>query len=505
MNPTPNDRPGADPLEEYLRNLTRRRFFGSMASTMTGGLGVTALGSLLGDHAQAGSHAAAEAAVLSNLGLPALPHFAPKAKRVIYMHMEGAPSQLDLFDHKPGLQARYDQDLPDSIRMGQRITGMTSGQARFPVAPSIFKFQRYENSEDGMMISELLPHTAQMAGEMCFVRTMHTESINHEPGITFFQTGQEQPGRPSFGSWMSYGLGSVNQDLPAFVVLITQGVGNMQALSARFWGTGFLPSEHQGCQLRSGKDAVLYLQNPDGVSRDDRRQMLDLASAINEAEYAHSGDEESLARIAQHEMAFRMQMSVPELTDISGESDATLEMYGPDVRTPGSFSANCLQARRLAERGVRFIQLYMRGWDQHGNLPTEIRAQCKAVDQGQAALLKDLKQRGMLDDTLVLWGGEFGRTVYSQGILTAENYGRDHHPRCFTIWMAGGGVKPGISYGKTDDYSYNIVDNPVSVHDLHATMLHLLGVDHTKLTYRHQGRDFRLTDVAGTVMRPLLS
>jgi len=505
MNPTPNDRPGADPLEEYLRNLTRRRFFGSMASTMTGGLGVTALGSLLGGQAQAGSHAAAEAEVLSSLGLPSLPHFAPKAKRVIYMHMEGAPSQLDLFDYKPGLQARYDQDLPDSIRMGQRITGMTSGQARFPVAPSIFKFQRYENAEDGMMISELLPHTAEMASEMCFVRTMHTESINHEPGITFFQTGQEQPGRPCFGSWMSYGLGSMNQDLPAFVVLITQGVGNMQALSARFWGTGFLPSEHQGCPLRSGKDAVLYLQNPDGVSRDDRRQMLDLASAINEAEYAQSGDEESLARIAQHEMAFRMQMSVPELTDISGESDATLDMYGPDVRTPGSFSANCLQARRLAERGVRFIQLYMRGWDQHGNLPTEIRAQCKAVDQGQAALLKDLKQRGMLDDTLVLWGGEFGRSVYSQGTLTAENYGRDHHPRCFTIWMAGGGVKPGISYGKTDDYSYNIVENPVSVHDLHATMLHLLGVDHTKLTYRHQGRDFRLTDVAGTVMRPLLS
>jgi len=334
---------------------------------------------------------------------------------------------------------------------------------------------------------------------------MHTQAINHEPGITFFQTGHEQPGRPSMGAWMSYGLGSENEDLPGFVVLITQGIGNMQALSARFWGTGFLPSEHQGCQLRAGKDAVLHLRNPDGVSRDDRRRMLDLASAINQHEYEQSGDAEALARIAQHEMAFRMQMSVPELTDISGESESTLEMYGDDVRRPGSFAATCLQARRLAERGVRFIQLYMRGWDQHNNLPGEIRAQCNAVDQGQAALLQDLKQRGMLDDTLVLWGGEFGRTVYSQGTLTADNYGRDHHPRCFTIWMAGGGVKPGITHGRTDDYSYNIVENPVSVHDLHATMLHLLGVDHTRLTYRHQGRDYRLTDVHGQIVTPLLA
>ena len=492
--------PGADPLEEYLRNLTRRRFFGSMASTMTGGLGVTALGSLLG-----GSASAAEQEVMRSLGLPGVPHFAPKAKRVIYMHMEGAPSQLDLFDYKPNLGDRFDEDLPDTVRMGQRITTMTSGQERFPVAPSIFKFNRYDNQQNGVMISELLPRTAEHAGDICFVHSMHTQAINHEPGITFFQTGHEQPGRPSMGAWMSYGLGSENEDLPGFVVLITQGIGNMQALSARFWGTGFLPSEHQGCQLRAGKDAVLHLRNPDGVSRDDRRRMLDLASAINQHEYEQSGDAEALARIAQHEMAFRMQMSVPELTDISGESESTLEMYGDDVRRPGSFAANCLQARRLAERGVRFIQLYMRGWDQHNNLPGEIRAQCNAVDQGQAALLQDLKQRGMLDDTLVLWGGEFGRTVYSQGTLTADNYGRDHHPRCFTIWMAGGGVKPGITYGRTDDYSYNIVENPVSVHDLHATMLHLLGVDHTRLTYRHQGRDYRLTDVHGELISPLLA
>ena len=493
-----DNRPGADPLEEFLRNLTRRRFFGSMASTVTAGLGVTALGSLLGTPALG-------APTLDGLGLPDLPHFAPKAKRVIYMHMEGAPSQLDLFDYKPNLKARYDQDLPDSIRMGQRITTMTSGQERFPVAPSIFSFNRHDNNEDGVMLSELLPHTAAMAGDICFVKSMHTQAINHEPGITFFQTGQEQPGRPSFGSWMSYGLGSENEDLPSFVVLITQGFGNMQALSARFWGSGFLPSEHQGCRLRSGQDAVLYLRDPDGVSRDDRRHMLDLAAQINREEYERSGDAEAMARIAQHEMAFRMQMSVPELTDISNESEETLTMYGDDVRTPGTFAANCLQARRLAERGVRFVQLYMRGWDQHGNLPGEIRQQCKAVDQGQAALLKDLKQRGMLDDTLVLWGGEFGRTVYSQGTLTTANYGRDHHPRCFTVWMAGGGIKPGITYGKTDDYSYNILENPVSVHDLHATMLNQLGIDHTRLTYRHQGRDFRLTDVHGKVIKPILA
>jgi uncharacterized protein (DUF1501 family) len=499
--PNPINENPADPLEAYLRNLTRRRFFGSMAGGLLGGLGTTALSSLIGDRpAFAGSRVSEVDEILA-----ALPHHAPKAKRVIYMHMEGAPSQLDLYDHKPHLHDRFDDDLPDSIRNGQRITTMTSGQARFPVAPTMFKFDRYENNEDGVMLSEILPYTGKMAKDICFIRSMHTSAINHEPGITFFQTGSEIPGRPCFGSWMSYGLGSMNSDLPSFVVMITQGIGNMQALSARFWGSGFLPSEHQGCKLRAGRDAVLHLRDPDGVSREDRRLMLDLAAKMNEEEFAESLDPEVQARIAQYEMAYRMQMSVPELTDISDESEATLEMYGPDVRTPGSFAANCLQARRLSERGVRFIQLYMRGWDQHGNLPGEIRAQAKAVDQPQAALLADLKQRGMLDDTLVLWAGEFGRTVYSQGTLTRENYGRDHHPRCFTVWLAGGGVKPGISYGKTDDYSYNILENPVEVHDLHATMLNQLGINHERLAYRHQGRDYRLTDVRGKVVKDILA
>ncbi len=491
----------ADALEEYLTNLTRRRFFGTLAGTFGAGMGSLALAQLVG--------ARPAAAVPSNPTpqeiLSNLPHFAPKAKRVIYMHMEGAPSQLDLFDHKPGLTDRYNADLPDTIRNGQRITGMTSGQARFPVAPTIFRFDRHENNEGGLMLSELLPHTGSIAKEICVIRSMHTQAINHEPGITFFQTGTEQPGRPSFGSWMSYGLGSANSNLPSFVVLITQGIGNMQALSARFWGSGFLPSEHQGCRLRAGKDSVLYLRDPDGVSRDDRRRMLDLVGQLNEEEFQTTLDPEIRARIAQFEMAYRMQMSVPELTDLSQEKPQTLEMYGPDVRTAGSFAANCLLARRLAERGVRFIQLYMRGWDQHGNLPSELRAQCGAVDQPQAALVKDLKRLGLLDETLVLWAGEFGRTVYSQGQLTRENYGRDHHPRCFSIWMAGGGVKPGISYGKTDDFSYNIVENPVEVHDLHATMMHLMGVDHHKLTYRAQGRDFRLTDVKGSVIRSIVA
>ena len=493
--------PHADALEEYLLNLTRRRFFGLAAGTIGAGLGTAALDGLLGRRALAGGDAVA--------GVPAAPlagpHFAPKAKRIIYLHMEGAPSQLDLYDHKPQLEARFDQDLPDSVRNGQRITTMTSGQSRFPVAPSMFRFDRHANAQDGVMLSELIPHTGSVAGDLCFVHSMHTQAINHEPGITFFQTGSEQPGRASFGSWMSYGLGSMNSNLPSFVVMITQGTGNMQALSARFWGSGFLPSEHQGCRLRAGRDTVLHLRDPEGVTREDRRRMLDLLVRLNEEEFARSLDEETRTRIAQHEMAYRMQMSVPDLTDFSDESPATLEMYGPDVHRPGSFAANCLLARRLAERDVRFIQLYMRGWDQHGNLPGEIRGQCRAVDQAQAALVKDLKQRGMLDDTLVLWAGEFGRTVYSQGQLTRTNYGRDHHPRCFTVWMAGGGIRPGITYGRTDDYSYNVVENPVDVHDLHATLLHLMGIDHRRLTYRSQGRDYRLTDVKGNVVDALLA
>jgi hypothetical protein len=488
------------PLEEHYLDMTRRRFFGITAKSVAGGLGSLALASLLGNPSVA-------KADTSPSGTPLLrgPHFPARAKRVIYMHMEGAPSHLDLYDYKPGLRHRFDQDLPDSIRQGQRLTGMTSGQARFPIAPSIFKFSRYENSQDGVWLSELMPHTAGLSKELCFIHSMHTDAINHEPGITFFQTGNQQPGRPSFGAWVSYGLGSSNANLPSFVVLITQGFGNMQALSARFWGSGFLPSEHQGCKLRSAGDPVLYLKDPEGVTRADRRRMLDLVGELNERELKRSLDPEVRTRIAQYEMAYRMQMSVPELTDFSTEDDETLGLYGPEVRKPGTFAANCLLARRLAERGVRFIQLYMRGWDAHGNLPREIRAQTKAVDQPQAALIEDLRRRGLLDDTLILWAGEFGRTVYSQGTLTHDNYGRDHHPRCFTVWLAGGGIRPGVTYGKTDEYGYNIIDKPVDVHDLHATMLHLLGFDHERLTFRYQGRDFRLTDVAGNVVKDLLA
>mgnify|MGYP000355229191 CR=1 FL=1 len=491
------------PVEEHYLDLTRRRFFGVAANSIGAGMGACALGSLLGRAAMA-ADAPKDAAGGGGLILPG-PHFKPKAKRVIYLHMEGAPSQLDLFDYKPELRQRFNQDLPDSIRQGQRLTGMTSGQTRFPVAPSAFRFSKYANNQDGAWVSEVMPNTGALAKELCFIHSMHTEAINHEPGITFFQTGNQQPGRPSFGSWMSYGLGSANANLPTFVVLITQGLGNMQALSARFWGAGFLPSEHQGCKLRSGGDPVLFLKDADGLKREDRRRMLDLVGELNAKEMEKSLDPEIRARVAQYEMAYRMQMSVPELTDFSDEDQETLDLYGPDVKKPGTFAANCLLARRLSERGVRFVQLYMRGWDQHGNLPKELRDQCNAVDRGQAALITDLKRRGLLDETLILWAGEFGRTVYSQGTLTADNYGRDHHPRCFTVWLAGGGVKPGISYGKTDEFSYNIVENPMDVHDLHATMLHLLGMDHSKLAYRHQGRDFRLTDVFGNVRKEILA
>ncbi len=486
------------PTEEYYRNITRRQFFDVSARTMSAAMGAMGIAGLAG---------AAEkiAGTQPGVSLPSQPHFRPKAKRVIYMHMSGAPSQIDLFDYKPALRERFDQDLPESIRQGQRLTTMTSGQNRFPVAPSIFRFSRYPNNQDGAWVSELMPHTGSIAKELCFIKSMHTDAINHEPGITFFQTGSQQPGRASFGAWTSYGLGSGNANLPSFVVLITQGFGNMQALSARFWGSGFLPSEHQGVHLRSGSEPVLYLKDQPGIDRADRRRMLDALAELNEAHRVRTLDPEIDTRIAQYEMAYRMQMSVPELTDFSDEDPETLEMYGPEVHKPGSFAANCLLARRLSERGVRFVQLYMRGWDAHGNLPAEIRQQCAAVDQPQAALIRDLKRRGLLDDTLVLWAGEFGRTVYSQGQLTTETYGRDHHPRCFTVWLAGGGVKPGITYGATDEYSYNITQNPVSVHDLHATMLHLLGFDHTRLIYRHAGRDFRLTDVFGRVVHEILT
>ena len=477
-------------MDDHDLLLTRRHFFGLGAA----GIGGLALDSLLGP----------DLLGLKNPVPTTGTHFRPTAKRVIYMHMEGAPSQLDLFDYKPGLQKYFNQELPDSIRQGQRLTGMTSGQARFPIAPSVFKFNKYANNQDGVWLSELLPHTASLAKDMCLIRSMHTDAINHEPALTFFNTGSQQVGRASFGSWMSYGLGNANANLPAFVVMLSQGAGNMQALAARMWGSGFLPSEHQGCKLRAGDDPVLYLNNPKGVSRDDRRKLLDLTNDLNEKEYQRNFDPEVRSRISQYEMAYRMQMSVPELTDISDEDDETLEMYGKDVHTQGSFASNCLRARRLAERGVRFIQLFHRGWDQHNNLPNEIQGQTSAVDRAQAALVKDLKRRGLLDDTLILWAGEFGRSVYSQGALTKTNYGRDHHPRCFSVWLAGGGIKPGIVYGKTDDHSYNIAENPVSVHDLHATMLHCLGFDHKRLGYFHQGREMRLTDVFGNVIKPIL-
>ena len=482
-----------DPRELYHLNLTRRRFCGLTARTAGSALGLAALSQLLG------------ASGSSNPAAPLALRVRPKAKRVIYMHMEGAPSHLDLYDHKPGLRARFDQDLPDSVRNGQRLTGMTAGQSRFPVAPSMFRFARHANRQNGVWLSELLPHTGSMANEICFVHSMHTEAINHEPGITFFQTGNQQPGRPSFGSWVSYGLGSSNSNLPSFVVLISQGFGNMQALSARFWGAGFLPGRHQGVPLRSSGSPVLYLDDPQGLERGDRRAMLDLVGALNEQEFGRTLDPEIETRIAQYEMAFRMQMSVPDLTDFSDEDPATIALYGEEALKPGTFAANCLLARRLLERDVRFVQLFMRGWDQHGNLPGEIRAQAKAVDRAQAALVLDLERRGLLEDTLVLWSGEFGRTVYCQGLLERENYGRDHHPRCFSSWIAGGGINAGTVYGETDDFSYEIVRDPVSVHDLHATLLHLLGYDHTRLTYRHQGRDFRLTDVFGQVIPGLLA
>jgi hypothetical protein len=459
------------------------------------GLGAAALGTLLGqEKARAAS---------GTMGLPGgVPHVPAKAKRVIQLFQSGAPSQMDLFDYKPALQSKRGIELPDSIRMGQRITTMTSGQKSLPVAPSLFKFAQQGRS--GAWMSELLPHTARIVDDLCIVKSMKTEAINHDPAVTFFQTGSQLAGRPSMGAWVAYGLGSENQDLPAFVVLLSRG-GTDQPLYDRLWGSGFLPTRYQGVKLRGGKEPVLYLSNPAGCAPSTRREMLDELGALNRMRHEETGDPEILTRVAQYELAYRMQMSVPELTDLSKEPKAILDLYGPEVLKPGSYAANCLLARRLAERGVRFIQLYHMGWDHHNNLPAQIRRQCKDTDQASAALVKDLKDRGLLDDTLVFWGGEFGRTIYSQGQLTADNYGRDHHPRCFSVWMAGGGIKPGIVHGETDDFSYNITRDPVEIFDLNATILHLLGIEHTKLTYRFQGRDFRLTDVSGHVVKPLLA
>jgi hypothetical protein len=482
------------------QRLNRRVFLGRAGL----GVGTLALGSLLARD-QARGNFPPPTAGEGKGGGTVPPHFPPKARRVIYLFQSGAPSQLDLFDYKPELRQRRGLDLPDSIRRGQRITTMTSGQKRLPVAPSIFPFAQHGRS--GAWLSELLPHTAAVADDLCIVRSMQTEAINHDPAITFVQTGSQIAGRPSMGAWVAYGLGSANQDLPAFVVLVSRGTGNPadQPLYDRLWGSGFLPTRYQGVKLRGGKEPVLFLANPAGCSPQLRRQMLDDLDELNRLKHAETGDPEVLTRIAQYELAYRMQSSVPDLTDLSREPEHVLRLYGPEVRKPGSYAANCLLARRLAERGVRFVQLYHMGWDQHGNLPKQIRGQCRDTDQASAALVRDLKQRGLLDDTLIIWGGEFGRTVYSQGELTATNYGRDHHPRCFTVWLAGGGVKPGLTHGETDEFSYNIVRDPVEVYDLNATILLLLGIEHTRLTYRFQGRDFRLTDVHGKVVQQLLA
>jgi hypothetical protein len=482
--------------------LTRRQLFGRVSN----GIGVAALGSLLEDDLCANPRGQNDHPVDPRTGgLSDLPHFGPKAKRVIYLFQSGAPSQIDLFDYKPMLRKFHGQELPDSVRQGQRITGMTSGQDSLPVASSIFKFNQHGQS--GRWLSELIPHQGKIVDDVAYINTVHTDAINHDPAITFIQSGFQQPGRPSMGAWMSYGLGSENQNLPGFVVLVSQknSLNNAQPLFSRLWGAGFLPSRYQGVRFRSSGDPVLYLSDPPGVSRKSRRQMLDSLAELNNMRSDAFGDPEIDTRISQYEMAYRMQTSVPDLMDLSDEPDHIFDLYGPDSRKPGTFAANCLLARRLSERNVRFVQLFHRGWDQHNDLPRDITLQSKSTDQPSAALIHDLKQRGMLDDTLVIWGGEFGRTVYCQGELTATNYGRDHHPRCFTIWMAGGGIKPGVSIGETDDYCYNIVNDPVHIHDLQATILHLMGIDHKKLTFKYQGRHFRLTDVHGNVVDQLLA
>lgn len=482
-----------NPFDEYMAQQTRRQFLTNTGLSM----GAVALSGLLGRNAQAAQSTLKAKNYGSKIhpALPGLPHFAPRAKRLIYLQMNGAPSQLDLFDYKPGLKAHFDKELPDSVRMGQRITTMTSGQARFPVAPSIFKFAQHGQS--GMHVSELLPHTAGIVDDITMIKTVFTEAINHDPATTFLMTGSELPGKASMGSWISYGLGSENENLPSFVVLTPKwsAKGSIQALFHRLWGSGYLPSKYAGVAFRGQGDPVLYLKDPPGVDRQTRRTMLDDLNALNEEAHARFGDEETQTRIAQYEMAFRMQTSVPELVDFSGESKATMELYGPEANQPGTFAASALLARRLVERGVRVVQIFHRGWDQHGNLPSEIKAQCGDVDHACAGLLKDLKQRGLLEDTLVVWGGEFGRTVYSQGTLTETNYGRDHHPKNFCMWMAGGGVKKGLVFGETDDFSYNAIKDPVHLRDLNATILHCMGIDSEKLTYKFQGLDQKLTGV----------
>ena len=483
-------------INELNQFMTRRQLFGLTAK----GIGIGALASLL-----AGDGMAATDKPGGLPGLPGLPHFPPKVKRVIYLHQSGGPSQFETWDYKPALEKLHGIELPESVRNGQRITGMTSGQSTFPCARSIFKFGQHGQS--GTWVSELLPHTAKVVDDLTVIRTVNTDAINHDPAITMIQTGFQQPGRPSFGAWASYGLGSDNQNLPSYIVLLStaHALNTDQPLFSRLWSSGFLPSNYQGVRLRGGAAPVLYLEDPPGVDKSSRRQMLDALGRLNRLKHDAFGDPEIETRITQYEMAYRMQTSVPELTDLSKEPAHIIDSYGPEARKPGTYAANCLLARRLAERGVRFIQLYHRGWDQHNDLPRDLALQCRGTDQPTATLIQDLKQRGLLDDTLVIWGGEFGRTVYCQGKLTDANYGRDHHPRNFAMWMAGGGLKKGFTLGETDDFSYNIVSDPVHIYDLQATILHLLGIDHKRLTYKFQGRHFRLTDVHGEVVQKILA
>ena len=482
-------------MDEFLKHqfsITRRHFFGKLSA----GIGGAALGSLLIPDLFNGKEDPSSF-------MAGIPHFAPKAKRIIYLFQNGAPSQLETFDYKPMLNKRAGEDLPASIRMGQRLTGMTSGQTTFPMVGSWFKFQQHGKS--GAWISELFPNMAKIADDICIIKTMHTEAINHDPALTFMQTGAQQGNRPSMGSWLSYGLGSENKNLPAFCVLLSRGRGNGQGVYDKLWTNGFLDSVHQGVKFSASEEPVLYLNNPEGMDPTQRRKMLDRVAELNASSHEQFGDPEIQTRIQQYELAYRMQTSVPELTDLTKEPDHIIKMYGPECLVPGTYAANALLARKLSEAGVRFVQLYHQGWDQHGNLAGEMKLQAQDVDRASAALIMDLKQRGLLDETLVIWGGEFGRTNYCQGTFTKENYGRDHHPRCFSIWMAGGGVKPGMVYGETDEFGYNIVKDPVHVNDFHATILHLMGMDHEKLTYKHLGRRYRLTDVAGKVVNSILA
>jgi hypothetical protein len=478
---------------EHRLNINRRRFL----SQVSLGLGSVALGSLLMPDLLSGT-GSMDAAMI-----PGLSDFAPKAKRVIYLFQNGAPSQIESFDYKPKLKEMVGQELPDSVRGAQRLTGMTANQSSFPLVGSFADFKQYGQS--GSWVSDLFPYTSRIVDDLCIVRSMHTEAINHDPALTFFQTGSQQGNRPSMGAWLSYGLGSENKNLPAFTVLLSRGIGNGQGVYSKLWTNGFLDSVHQGVQFSSGEDPVLYLKDSKGLSREERRVMLDNIAELNQLSYEKFGDPEISAKIKQYEMAYRMQTTVPEIMDLSKEPDSVIKLYGPDCLVPGTYAANCLMARKLSESGVRFVQLYHQGWDQHDNLPYEISHQAKDTDQASAALVTDLKQRGLLDETLVIWGGEFGRTSYSQGKLTAESYGRDHHPRCFSIWMAGGGVKPGLVYGETDELGYNIAKDPVHIHDFQATVLHMLGLDHEKLVFKHLGRRFRLTDVRGNVVKDLIA